>query len=202
MTHAQAQGIVDGVTGNGSPRPQPSPSGGGPQPSLTPAPQSTNLNTPPPQPQQTLAPGQGGQGQQGQGGGQRQPPPDPWAQVDADRSQATGDAGNWLSNALGSIGREMGFSGASGPGGNVPNAPAATRKDQSPEVQQRMSQDAFPIVMQDLSKKIPPGYIMQALLKHGLTRQNASAILVQAQLQLRQQQPQGPQQPQGDWGGS
>jgi hypothetical protein len=134
-----------------------------------------------PRPQQTAQPQQS------------QKPADPWAQVDKDRAGAQGSAGNWLTNTMGAISRQMGVSGAVGPGGATPSAPTASPKIQTPEVQGMMSKDAMPVVATELAKGTSPQHIVEALVQHGLTKANASKVVMQARLQ-NQQQP-------GVWGG-
>jgi hypothetical protein len=134
--------------------------------------------------------GQAPQGQPGQPQGQQnQRPANEWAGVDSIRANASGDAGTWLSNTLGAVGRQMGFSGV-GPNGQTPAAPPATRRDQTPEVQGAMAKEALPVVTSDLAKGIPAKYIVAALMQHGLTQENASKLVIQARMQSQPQQPQ------------
>jgi hypothetical protein len=53
-----------------------------------------------------------------------------------------------------------------------------------------MAKEALPAVVSDLAKGVPAHYIIAALMQHGLTQENASALVIQAHMQSQPQQPQ------------
>jgi hypothetical protein len=194
-TKAQAQQIVNGIVGK---RGQPAPATNTPQPSNTPAPQAQPTAQPSAQPTDEFAgmsaiqqhyQGGAGHGTHGIGSmapiqqgldalgsmfnqGARNTTQAPaGANVAQNEKSIVSDTASIVGRGAQNIGKGLG---------------AGAQGVQSAQAQKALSDEAWPTVLADLKRGVPAPYIAAALQAHGLSKSNASALVIRAHTQNSQ----------------